>query len=99
MKTQKRVSIHWNLLKLPTKITGGKTKEPSRTTIHYHLYPNSTISSWELDISLNQINVGDMTTNISKTKINGRWPRRTGCCSNQRSYAPAHILQRHPRSR
>src|ERR1700678_3896087 len=41
--------------------------------------------------------VGDMTTKKSKTKTNGRWPRQTGCCSNQWSYFPVHIPRRHPK--
>src|ERR1700678_2658642 len=52
----------------------------------------------KLNISQNRMCVGDMTTNISKTKTNGRWPRQTEYCSNQRLYFPVHTIpQQHPR--
>jgi superfamily II DNA helicase RecQ len=64
MKTwKKRTFNHQNLLNLPIEITGGKTKKPSRMSIHYHLYPNPSISSKELNISLNRMCVGNITIN------------------------------------
>src|ERR1700678_2534079 len=42
--------------------------------------------------------VGDMTTNKSKMKTNGRWPRQTEYCLNRWSYFPVLIIpQRHPK--
>ena len=96
MKTQKkRISNHQNLLKLPIEITRDKMKKPS---IHYHRQQNLTTSSKGLNISQNWMCVGDMTTNISKTETNGRWPRQTNNYLNQWLCLPIYVpLQRHPR--
>src|SRR5271168_5098580 len=67
MKTwKKRIFNHQNLLDLPIEITGGKMKKPSRMSIHYHSYPNPSINSKELNISLNRMCIRDMTMNASK---------------------------------
>src|ERR1700678_2412985 len=87
-KTQKkRISNRWNPLTFPIETTEDKTKKLS---ILYHQQPNPTNSLTKLDISLNQMCVGDMTTNISKT--NGRRPRQTNSYLNQRLCLPVHTI-------